>query len=126
MIRNIPNKYTQQMIFDMVNETHRGCFDFLYLRMDFRNRCNVGYAFINFTSPKHIISFAERVHGRRWARFNSDKVCNLTFARIQGTLALVEKFRHSKVMFEAPAYRPKLFHTEGPLAGQEIPFPSPI
>lgn len=124
MIRNIPNKYTQQMIFDLVNETHRGCFDFLYLRMDFRNRCNVGYAFINFTDPQHILSFARRVNGKRWARFNSDKICLLTFARIQGTAALIEKFRNSKVMFEAPAYRPKLFHTDGPLTGQEIPFPS--
>lgn len=124
MIRNIPNKYTQQMIFDLVNETHRGCFDFLYLRMDFRNRCNVGYAFINFTKPEHILTFAQRVNGKRWARFNSDKVCHLTFARIQGIEALIEKFRNSKVMFEAPAYRPKLFHTEGTLIGQEIPFPT--
>jgi hypothetical protein len=124
MIRNIPNKYSQQMIFELVNETHAGCFDFLYLRMDFRNRCNVGYAFINFTRPEHIVSFAARVHGKRWARFNSDKVCNLTFARIQGLEALIEKFRASKVMFEAPAYRPKLFHTEGPMAGHEIPFPT--
>lgn len=124
MIRNIPNKYTQQMIFDLVNESHGGCFDFLYLRMDFRNRCNVGYAFINFTHSDHIISFAKRFNGKRWARFNSDKVCHLTFARIQGTEALIEKFRTSKVMFEAPAYRPKLFHTKGPLIGQEAPFPT--
>ena len=124
MIRNIPNKYTQQMIFDLVNETHRSCFDFLYLRMDFRNRCNVGYAFINFVRPEHILAFAQRVNGKRWARFNSDKVCHLTFARIQGITALIDKFRTSKVMFEAPAYRPKLFHTDGPLSGQEIPFPT--
>lgn len=124
MIKNIPNKYNQQMIYDLVNETHRGCFDFLYLRMDFRNRCNVGYAFINFTHPDHILSFARRVNGKRWAHFNSDKICHLTFARIQGTAALIEKFRNSKVMFEAPAYRPKLFHTDGPFAGQEIPFPT--
>lgn len=124
MIRNIPNKYTQQMVLDLVNESHRGCFDFLYLRMDFRNRCNVGYAFINFTKPAHILTFATRVNGKRWARFNSDKICHLTFARIQGTCALIDKFRNSKVMFEAPAYRPKLFETQGPQTGQELPFPT--
>lgn len=111
------------MILDLVNESHRGCFDFLYLRMDFRNRCNVGYAFINFVSSSHIESFSNRVNGRRWARFNSDKVCHLTFARIQGITALVDKFKNSKVMFEAPAFRPKLFHISGPLTGQEAPFP---
>jgi hypothetical protein len=36
MIRNIPNKYTQQMLLDLINETHRGQYDFVYLRMDFR------------------------------------------------------------------------------------------
>jgi hypothetical protein len=96
MIRNIPNKYNQQMILDMVNETHKGTFDFLYLRMDFKNRCNVGYAFINFIDPKHIVNFYSRVCGKKWARFNSDKVCGLTFARIQGKAALIEKFRNSK------------------------------
>lgn len=112
------------MVIDMVNETHRGCYDFLYLRMDFRNRCNVGYAFINFIDPRHILTFARRVCGRRWARFNSDKVCHLTFARIQGLSALIDKFRHSKVMFEHPAYRPKLFYSSGPRSGEEAPFPN--
>lgn len=96
MIRNIPNKYTQIMLIEMINETHYGTYDFIYLRMDFKNKCNVGYAFINFIEPTSIISFARRVLGKRWPRFNSDKICHLSYARIQGKLALVEKFRHSK------------------------------
>lgn len=39
MIRNIPNKFTQKMLQDWVDETSKGTYDFLYLRMDFRNRC---------------------------------------------------------------------------------------
>ena len=38
MIRNIPNKYTQAHLLELVEQTHRGEFDFFYLRMDFRNR----------------------------------------------------------------------------------------
>ncbi|KAJ3300403.1 hypothetical protein HK104_000917 [Borealophlyctis nickersoniae] len=125
MIRNIPNKYTQQMLLDFINETHKGEYDFFYLRMDFKNRCNVGYAFINFTGPSAIVSFAERAVGKRWSKFNSDKVCTLSYANIQGKQALIDKFRNSSVMLEHPTYRPKVFSTSGPTRGEEEPFPPP-
>ena len=84
------------MMIDFINETHYGTYDFLYLRMDFKNRCNVGYAFINFVAPRHIVSFAQRVCGKKWTRFNSDKICSLSYANIQGRHALIEKFRNSR------------------------------
>ncbi|KAF9113619.1 hypothetical protein BGX27_001153 [Mortierella sp. AM989] len=96
MIRNIPNKYTQQMLVDCINETHFGKYDFLYLRMDFKNKCNVGYAFINFINTEVVESFVEEHVGKKWARFNSDKICRLSFAAIQGRHALVDKFRNSR------------------------------
>lgn len=66
MIRNIPNKYTQCMLISFLNSTHKGLYDFLYLRMDFKNRCNVGYAFINFYNKEAIVSFVKRMMGRKW------------------------------------------------------------
>ncbi|KAI8817912.1 RNA recognition motif 2-domain-containing protein [Fimicolochytrium jonesii] len=125
MIRNIPNKYTQEMLIAFLNRTHKGQFDFLYLRMDFKNRCNVGYAFINFNGSAAVLSFAERVVGKKWSKFNSDKVCTLSYANIQGRNALIQKFRNSSVMLEAHDWRPKIFLTEGPCAGEEEPFPPP-
>lgn len=109
MIRNIPNKYSQQMLIDFLDESHEGRYDFIYLRMDFKNKCNVGYAFINFLNPLDILSFAQRMLGKRWPKFNSEKVCALAYARIQGKSALVDKFRNSRVMQEPPSYRPKVF-----------------
>lgn len=37
-------------------------FDFFYLPIDFRNRCNVGYAFINFVSPQDAKRFLSVFH----------------------------------------------------------------
>lgn len=96
MIRNIPNKYNQQMLIDLIDETHRGEYNFIYLRMDFKNKCNVGYAFINFINPLSIISFGRRMIGLKWPHFNSDKICHLTYARIQGLSDLMDKFRYSR------------------------------
>jgi len=84
MVKNIPNKYDQEMLLEAINKHHEGAFDFFYLPIDFRNKCNVGYAFINFIDPKSIAAFHEEFNNKKWEKFNSEKVCKLTYARIQG------------------------------------------
>jgi RNA recognition motif 2 len=59
------------------------------------------------------------------SRFHSDKICDISYANIQGKESLIEKFRNSCVMDEDPTYRPKIFHSSGPLKGQEQELPPP-
>ena len=40
MIRNIPNKYNQNMLVQELDERHKGLYDYLYLPIDPKNRCN--------------------------------------------------------------------------------------
>lgn len=58
-------------------------YDFFYLPIDFKNKCNLGYAFINFRDPRCISAFFRDFADKRWERFNSEKVCVVTYARIQ-------------------------------------------
>ncbi|KAG0441594.1 Protein MEI2-like 1 [Dictyocoela muelleri] len=121
MLKNIPNKYTQKMLIELLNESHFGTFDFLYLRMDFNNECNVGYAFVNFIDPLVVASFFKKVNGKGWKKYSSSKIAELTYASIQGVNNLVFKFRKSRVMDEHKSFRPKLFYTQGPFKGLEKP-----
>ncbi|CAO3585551.1 unnamed protein product [Absidia cylindrospora] len=125
MIRNIPNKYTQAMLKECIDATHKGTYDFLYLRIDFKNKCNVGYAFINFIDVSSVISFFEQKVGKIWNRFNSEKKCELSYAKIQGKVNLINKFRNSIVMEQDVSYRPKIFYSDGPYKGEEEEFPGP-
>lgn len=123
MIKNIPNKYTSKMLLSAIDERHRGTYDFLYLPIDFKNKCNVGYAFINMIGPSQIIPFYQAFNGKKWEKFNSEKVASLAYARIQGKAALVAHFQNSSLMNEDKRCRPILFHTDGPNAGDQVPFP---
>lgn len=129
MLRNIPNKVDQNMLKGIVDQSSYGRYDFMYLRIDFANECNVGYAFINFVDPLDIIPFVNARGNQRWNCFKSDKVAEVSYATIQGKDCLVQKFRNSSVMLELEHYRPKLFYTiNGPhpeMAGKEEPFPGP-
>ncbi|CAA6660054.1 unnamed protein product [Spirodela intermedia] len=123
MIKNIPNKYTSEMLSAAIGEHHRGTYDFLYLPIDFKNNCNMGYAFINMIDSQKIIPVYQAFNGKKWEKFNSDKVASLAYARIQGKAALIAHFKNSSLMNEDIRCRPILFRSDGPNAGDPEPFP---
>lgn len=110
------------MLLAAIDENHGGTYDFLYLPIDFKNKCNVGYAFINMVFPSHIIPFYEAFNGKKWEKFNSEKVASLAYARIQGKAALVTHFQNSSLMNEDKRCRPILFQSEGQETVDQEPF----
>ena len=84
IIRNIPNKYTINLLLEEINVHFLGKYDLLYLPLDFINNTNLGYGFINFIDPIHIMYFYDEFIGKKWNNFNSDKKCQLAYAKIQG------------------------------------------
>ena len=92
MLRNIPNKYTRSGLLTALVE--RG-FDpsidcnNLYLPMDAGSGCNLGYAFLNFTSHEKAMSFMKQFDGCRLPSAGSRKVCSVVWANKQGL------FQHS-------------------------------
>ena len=90
MIRHIPNKYTEEMLLERIDRHHKGRYDFFYLPLDLNNGCNIGYAFINFVDPVYVVPFFEDMDNQSWDCFNSEKICQITFGRIQGKRHLME------------------------------------
>eukprot|EP00439_Symbiodinium_sp_Y106_P054591 s2522_g7.t1 len=87
MMRNLPNKYTQQMLLGELRDAGfhmQEDFDFFYLPMDHCNCANLGYCFINFTKTARANDFAGAFSGKRMRRFNSHKTAVIMPASIQG------------------------------------------
>ncbi|XP_047963223.1 protein terminal ear1-like [Salvia hispanica] len=138
MIKNIPNKYSQKLLLNMLdnhcihcNEQMTGgddqplsSYDFVYLPIDFINKCNVGYGFVNMTSPEATLRLYKAFHHQSWEVFNSRKICQVTYARLQGLDALREHFKNSKFPSEAEEYMPVLFSP--PRDGRVLTDPIPI
>eukprot|EP00928_Gymnodinium_smaydae_P060294 TRINITY_DN4390_c2_g2_i1.p1 TRINITY_DN4390_c2_g2~~TRINITY_DN4390_c2_g2_i1.p1 ORF type:complete len:457 (-),score=97.00 TRINITY_DN4390_c2_g2_i1:102-1364(-) len=98
MLRNIPNKYTQNTLMQEINDNgFQGCYDFFYLPMDIHNRSNVGYAFINFEFPEDAKRFQDAFVEHRFQRFHSRKIGSVCVAHVQGLAANLSHFENRAV-----------------------------
>ncbi|KAL6567871.1 hypothetical protein OROGR_001539 [Orobanche gracilis] len=124
MIKNIPNKYSQNLLLNMLDSHCSHCneqitdggedhplssYDFVYLPIDFINKCNMGYGFVNMTTPQATLRLYKAFHHQSWEVFHSRKICEVTYARLQGLEALREHFKNSKFPNEAEEYMPVVF-----------------
>ena len=90
IIRHIPNRYDLEFLMNEININFFGKYDCLYLPMDFVNNSNLGFGFINFIDPIHILLFYTEFIGKKWNYFNSGKRCQLAYAKIQGKNELLK------------------------------------
>lgn len=125
MLRNIPNRYTRDMLIRRLDKGYQGLYDFVYLPIDFSSRCNVGYAFINFRTPAGAQRFMQEFHGAKTKLclpgFGSAKVAEVSFARVQGRQQNMENLRDEKFiekLNDRPDWQPLFLDDEG----KEIPF----
>ncbi|XP_061365787.1 protein terminal ear1 homolog [Gastrolobium bilobum] len=138
MIKNIPNKYSLKLLLNMLDNHCIQCneqikdgddqllssYDFVYLPIDFNNKCNVGYGFVNMTSPEATLRLYKAFHLQPWEVFNSRKICQVTYARVQGLEALKEHFKNSKFPYEMEEYLPAVFSP--PRDGKQLTEPLKI
>lgn len=97
-IANIPNKYTKKMLMKLIDDKFLSQYDFFYLPIDFENKCNVGYAFINFMNLEAVNNFLNIFHKKKWPKFNSNKICEIRYAKIQGKENCIKHFANSCLM----------------------------
>jgi len=121
MLRNIPNKYTQEHLLEDL-EKYKRSITFLYCPSDFRNSCNLGYAFLTFADAAGAEQFWAEYNGRQLPRFPlSTKVLVVETARVQGLAANIERFRSSSVLgVLEDESKPMLFEH-----GERVELPAP-
>ena len=98
MIKNIPNKFNRDLLLNIINSNFRGTFDLFILPTDINKFKNFGYAFINFTNSYYIPYFYFMFNGKMWSRTNSQKVCELTYSKVQGKENLLAHYP-SKIIY---------------------------
>ncbi|KAJ4952791.1 hypothetical protein NE237_029623 [Protea cynaroides] len=124
MIKNIPNKCSQKLLLNLLDDHCIHCnelladgdgqplssYDFIYLPIDFTHKCNLGYGFVNLTSPQATLRFYKAFHMQPWPEvFNSKKICQVTYARLQGLEALKNNFKKSHIMCDIEEYLAVVF-----------------
>ncbi|KAK1411894.1 hypothetical protein QVD17_32739 [Tagetes erecta] len=111
--------YNKQIIGDQPQSSY----DFLHLPNDYLNKCNLGYGFVNMTSPEATMRLYKAFHHHKWVDdvLNVEEICQVTYAKVQGINALKEHFKNLRFRCE---YAPVIF--DPPRDGQRPTQATPI
>lgn len=98
MIRNIPNRYTQQdLLEELVGLGFAGQMDFLYMPRDKAAKASIGYAFVNFLDGATAQRCVERLSGHSFARRGKCRDALVSAAHLQGLEANLAHYERSVV-----------------------------
>jgi hypothetical protein len=119
MVRNIPNRYSQQMLRTEIDKAgFKGKYNFFYLPIDFGQRANLGYAFIDFQDVETAAQFIATFEGEKLRKFKSRKILSISPAVYQGLPANLNHFAKAALQrITNPRFQPKVFQ-----GGQAISF----
>jgi hypothetical protein len=96
MIRNISNRYTPEWLLEEIMEIAE-C-DFLHLPKANQSAANLGYAFVNFSSPTGAQEFLMAFEGHQFVKQpNSSKRAKVSFAELQGFQPNVDFYNQPKI-----------------------------
>jgi RNA recognition motif-containing protein len=115
MLRNLPNDYTRDMFLQILDDAgFKLKYDFVYMPMDFKKSCGLGYAFVNLRTYEDAVKMWNDLNGfNNWV-LPSQKVMAASWGKpTQGFDALVERFRNSSVFMQPDEYHPVLFDENG-------------
>jgi len=124
MLRHIPNRYTSAQLVELLDaKGFKAKYDFVYLPIDFQNKVNLGYCFVNLLSHEWALRFQQEFEGFKEWLFDSVKASEVSWAHPhQGLNEHIERYRNSPVMHPSmpSEYKPLIFND-----GVQIPFPAP-
>ncbi|KAD6795705.1 hypothetical protein E3N88_06601 [Mikania micrantha] len=124
MIKNIPNKYTRELLIHVLDNHCKlenqklksideaefiSAYDYLYLPIDFKYGTNAGFAFVNFTNSIAALRFRDAFHGKRWVLSDSRKVAQIFRAKIQGKEALINNSKKMDLRYGSDEMLPVVF-----------------
>ena len=95
IIRNIPNKYNIQLLMKEINLKFSFKYDILYLPLNCNS--NLGFGFINFINPIHIIYFYYEFMNKKWKMFNNKKKCQIAYSKIQGRKDFIQYIQKNNI-----------------------------
>lgn len=109
MVRNIPTKLSQTTFLERIGDSFDVLsIDFYYLPIDFKSGKNLGYCFVNFSTPSALKEFMRTFDGVKLVDA-SPKTLSIAPAKIQGKEKNYNLFKTSSVMTWArPEFRPMM------------------